>query len=292
MKTTVTTLAVLLLTGCLTAFAGQVETESFDTGFVDGEPLRVHADWFYEEANGEPTGEDDAGIAGGGVSNGDRAFTWVAHPLDFNDAELVSITVGGDWQTDASGKLDDDRAGWSISNEDDSSDNIFGVQLDPGGSGQNIEAYWDGDTVGDDGGRTSIVDLPELQPDTWYRLRATFTKLTATSVKIDVTFVQLDDAAEPTGEVTDGSLADTAQLSGETGDEVPNSGYFTPTTIWPVFKNYRQLEGGFDNAYLKIETTDDSADDEDGDDEDGDDEDGDDDEDDDDEDDEEDDDEA
>lgn len=259
MKKTATFLAMALLLGSATAFAGKVVTEDFEKGYTDGEPLRANAAWFFDEAKETPTSEDDAGLGKSfGVSNGDREFTWIAQPLTFGDPKLVSITVGGDWQTDAEGKLDDDRAGWSISKEKDSSDNTFGVQMDPGGSGEggmNIEAYWDGATFGDDGGRASIVDLPKLKADTWYRLRAKFTKLSATSVKIDVTFTELDADGKPTGDVISGSIADTSKLSDEAENKIPNPGYFTAETVWPLLKNFSNCEGGFDNAFLEVETT-------------------------------------
>ncbi len=284
------------------AWAGDAVTEDFETGFADGEPLRQHGDWFYEEPNEEPTCENGAGIGGGwGVGPGDRAFTWTAKPFRWSDPKLVAVTFGGDWQTDEAGRLDDDRAGWSISNEDDSSDNTFGVQLDPivepqvqpqqpqqgggflgslfGGSRQqpaeeaaqepsaqaaqpetNIEAYWDGETVGDDGCRTTIAKLPTLKPETWYRLRAKFTKLSATSAKIEVTFVELDDSGKPTGKPIEGTLADTSKLPGTDGNATPNEAYFTTSTVWPVFKNYYVVGGGFDNAYFEIEKSDASED--------------------------------
>lgn len=257
MKRTVIAVAVGWLAGALTAAAGTPATEDFEKGYTDGEPLRVHADWFYQDENEDPTCEDDAGLGGSwGVAKGDRAFTWVAKSFDFNDPKLVSVTIGGDWQTDPEGRLDDDRAGWSISKTSDSSDQIFGVQMDPGGEGEgglNIECYWDGDEFGDDGGRKSIVDLPKLKADTWYRLRAKFTKLSDTSVKIEVTFVELDESGKPTGKETKGSLADTAKLPDTEGNEIPNKGYFTPTTVWPVLKNFQAVDGGFDNAYFEIE---------------------------------------
>jgi hypothetical protein len=257
MKRSVSVLALVSLAAALTASAATPVTEDFEKGYTDGEPLRVHADWFFEDANDDPTCEDDAGLGGSwGVAKGDRAFTWVAKSFDWNDSKLVSVTVGGDWQTDAEGRLDDDRAGWSISKEDDSSDNVCGVQMDPGGEGEsglNVECYWDGETFGDDAGRKSIVDLPKLKAETWYRLRAKLTKLSETSAKIDVTFVELDGAGNPTGPVTSGSIADTSALSGAENEAVPNKGYFTATTIWPAFKNYKDLEGGFDNAHFEIE---------------------------------------
>ena len=241
------------------AVAAEPVTEDFESGYSAGEPLRVHADWFFMEDKQDPTTEEEAGVGDSfGVAKGDRCFTWIAHPFSWNDPELASVTVGGDWQTDDEGRLDDDRAGWAATDATDSSDNVFGVQMDPGGdgeSGMNIECYWDGEKFGDDAGRASIVDLPELKPDTWYRLRATFTKLTASSAKIDVTFTELDDEGEPTGEPTTGTVADTAAMAEVDGGAVPNSGYFSPESIWPVLKNYHGCDGGFDNAFFQIETT-------------------------------------
>lgn len=255
----------------------EISAEDFESGFVDGEPLRNHDDWFFEEQNADPTSGKDVGLGGSwGVAPGDRAFTWTAKPIQWGDPNLVSVTMGGDWQTDSDGRLDDDRAGWSISDQDDSSDNIFGVQIDPMGTATqsgggvtilgfnvgggrasapklNIEAYWDGDTFGDDGCRTSIVELPTLTPNTWYRLRARFTKLTPTSCRIDVTFVQLDEDGKPTGIVHKGTIEDTAAMAGTEGNAKPNTAYFTASTTWPVYKNYRVVEGGFDHAYFALE---------------------------------------
>ena len=136
------------------------------------------------------------GVAGStGLTAASAIFTWTAHPFDWNAPDFLGVNVQMDFQTDGSGHFDDDRVGWMISDDSTSSNNIFGVQLDPGGSGPsgyNIEAYWDGDTFGDDGGRTSIVDLPALTANAWYRLRAEITRLTATSARIDVTLTALD----------------------------------------------------------------------------------------------------
>ena len=290
MKRVLVVLGVAVLLGPGMALAEEAVTEGFEEGYSDAEQLREHDDWFYGQQNQGPNTEDGAGLGGGwGLGPGERAFTWTAKPFQWSDPKLVAVTFGGDWQTDAAGRLDDDRAGWSISNESDSSDNIFGVQLDPiiepqiqqqpqqgggflgslfGGSSEqpaeqqpdqpeqpeaNIEAYWDGETFGDDEGRTTIAQLPKLKPETWYRLRAKFTKLSPTSAKIDVTFVELDDSGKPTGKPIEGTLADTSKLPGTPGDAKPNEAYFTTSTVWPVFKNFHVVGGGFDNAYFEIE---------------------------------------
>lgn len=264
--------AIVCFTVAQVAQAGDKAEENFESGFADGEPLRKHLDWFYEELNEGPASSEHAGVEKSwGVTPGDRAFTWIGQRFHWTDSELSWIAVGGDWQTDSAGQLDDDRVGWTISNDDDDSSNIFGVQIDPVGSltadqleetlqpELNIEAYWDGDSFGDDGGRTRIVKLPKLKPDTWYRLRARFTKLSPKSAKIDVTFVELDDSGHETGEVHKGTLEDTAMLPDTEGNARPNPGYFTATTVWPVFKNYSDVDGGFDNAYFEVQRGEESA---------------------------------
>ena len=252
------------------AMAGDGATEDFEAGFANGQPLRIHNGWFYEQANDSPVVYKGGGIDGGwGISPGDRAFTWTAKQFVWDpNPKFVAVVMGGDWQTDANGLLDDDRAGWSISDEDDSSDNIFGVQIDPldaidpdGGLQVapdddvklNIEAYWDGPEVGDDGGRATIVELSELKPSTWYRLRARFTKLSPASARIDVSFVELDDSGNPTGEELKGTLDDTSKLPDTPGNRKPHPHYFSASKLWPVYKNFHVVQGGFDNAYFEIQ---------------------------------------
>jgi len=229
--------------------------EDFETGYTLGEELRTHDDWFYDDANSGPLVQAGIGVNGSiGLTNGDRAFTWVAKPFSWNDPALTGVVFQMDYQTDAVGTFDDDRLGWSISDTDDSSDNIFGVQMDPDGTGAggNIECYWDGDTFGDNGGRTSIVDLPALSGNTWYRLRAEFTKLTATSARIDVELTELDAAGDPVGVVAGGSIPDTDLLPNTTDNEIPNPAYFTADTMWPVYKNYDAVEGTADNTCFEV----------------------------------------
>jgi hypothetical protein len=229
--------------------------EGFETGYTLGAELRVHPDWFYEDANSGPQPLAGTGVAGSiGLSNGTTAFAWVAHEFQWNDPTLVSYLVQMDYQTNALGVFDDDRLGWTISDTDDSSDWHLGVQMDPGGGGAggNIECYWDGNTFGDDGGRASIVDLPALTGNSWYRMRAAFTKLSATSCKIDVTLTALDAAGNETGVVVTGTLPDTDLLPNTTGQEIPNPGYFTAASMWPLFKNYSGADGACDNACFQV----------------------------------------
>ena len=246
---------VLILTAlCIFFYAVPVMaapyTEDFESGYTDGAAIRLHADWFTEASRTNPTTEDNVGVNGTwGLSNGSPIFTWVAHPFDWNTDLAISdkVIVQMDFQTDGSGYFDDDRIGWMISNTDDSSSHIFGLQLDPGGSGYCIEGYWDGVSAEDK--RPHIVDLPTLSANTWYRFKAEITKLTATSAKIDVSLTQLDGSGNPVSVVASGTIADTATL----GLDAPNSKYFTGP-IWPGYKNYSAISGAADNAYFEIVT--------------------------------------
>ena len=87
--------------------------------------------------------------------------------------------------------------------------------------------------------QTPIVSLTGITANTWYRLKAEITKLTATSAKIDVSLVQLDASGNPTGTPITGSVADTSLWSGG----APADSYFTATTMWPTYKNYSAVAG-------------------------------------------------
>jgi uncharacterized repeat protein (TIGR02543 family) len=130
------------------------------------------------------------------------------------------------------------------------STNHFGVQLDPGGTGQNIECYWD--AAGGADIRNSIVSLSGLTPNTFYRLRATFTKLTAGSAQIDVSLTQLASDGTPGAVIATGNIPSTALMA-----VVPNPLYFSTAQLWPVYKNYNFATSGgaADNAYFEIITS-------------------------------------
>ena len=222
--------------------------EGFETGYTDGAELRDHADWFYESGQDGPNTVSTVGFNGTwGLTNGDRIFTWEARSFNWNGATFQGIDLQMDFQTDGSGHFDDDRLGWMISNTDDDSTNIFGVQMDPVGttSTYNIEGYWDGVTADL---RPSIVNLPVLSANTWYRLRAEIGKLTATSASIDVELWSLDSSGNPATLLASGSIADTSGL----GADAPNSKYFTPTEMWPAYKNYDGTAGAADNTCFEM----------------------------------------
>ncbi len=228
--------------------------EAFDA-FPVGDNVGDDANWF--DDNSGPVVNASGGVGGSqGLDPSGTIFTWTSQPINWTDPETQGVVVQLDLETDGSGNLDDDRVGWMITDVSSGSDNIFGIQADPGGSGPgpNIEAYWDGDSFGDDGGRTSIVSLPALNANTFYRLRADITKLTATSVRIDATLTELDGAGNEVGVVGSGSILDTDLLPNTAGEEIPNPAYFTASTIWPAYKNHTGAAANADNACYAVLT--------------------------------------
>ena len=122
---------------------GPMICEDFETGFTIGQPVGANANWF-DLGNG-PVVTSGIGLGGSnGLAPGSSITTWTSEPFDFTDPDFYGVTFQMDFQTSGTGTFDDDRIGWMIADDNVSSDNIFGIQLDPGGSGQNIECYWDG----------------------------------------------------------------------------------------------------------------------------------------------------
>ena len=214
--------------------------EDFESGFAIGDTVGAHADWF--DDGGGPVVTSGIGVSGSiGLAAAGNIFTWTGEPFWWNANGLVSVTFQMDFQTDGEGHLDDDRIGWMIVDDDVGSSNIFGLQCDPGGSGYNIEGYWDG--VTSDDRRPSIVDLPALSGNTFYRFRAEMAKLTATTAGIEVILMELNASGDPVALVAHGSIPNTADL----GTDEPNAKYFVGP-VWPAYKNYTSAGGPADNA--------------------------------------------
>ena len=203
----------------------------------------LHPDWFYETNHFGPLAEPGIGLSGSlGLTKGNRAFTWLAHQFDWNDPGLLGVTLKMDFETDAFGQFEDDLVGWTISKTDDDSAHIFGIQLDPGPNGINIEGYWDNAS----GSRIfyPIEDVPPLQGSAWYRLQAVITKIGATSARFDVELWSLDDSGNPNALKVAGSIGNTATL----GVDAPDIKYFTAAGMWPVYRNFDKVPGAADNA--------------------------------------------
>lgn len=252
MNTYLKTVLVAGVLAALSAPAGAaIWTDDFESGYTLGAELRTHPDWFYEAAHSGPTVQATNGVNGSrGLTEGQYIFTWEAHPFTWSDSSVTGVVAQMDLQTDGSGHFDDDRLGWMISVTDDSSDHVFGIQLDPGGSGYNIEGYWDHNDSDTRDRRPSIVDLPSLSNNAWYRFRAEIMKLTGTSASIHVELWSLDGAGNPVTKVVQGDIADTSAIL--PSDDRPDSRYFTAGQMWPAYKNYTGTSGNADNVYFDV----------------------------------------
>ena len=190
-----------------------------------------------------PLVNSSIGVAGTiGLAPDDAIFTWTAHPFNWNAPDFQSIEFQMDFQTDGSGQFDDDRMGWVINGSTVDSRYIFGVQLDHSDGG--IVTFWRSNIANDTRVQTPIASLPTLSANTWYRFWAEITKLSDTSARIDVELVQLDANGNPTGTPYTGTVPDTSAWSGG----APDIGYFSATTMWPVYKNHNAITGGADNV--------------------------------------------
>jgi hypothetical protein len=235
-KIVTATFTVVPLTGFLEPFE--------DTAFVIGTLVGAHPAWY--DAGTGPTITAGVGVAGSkGLSDAAGIFTWEAHPFTWSDTALQKAVVQMDFQTDGSGNFDDDRIGWMTTKANVTSSNFFGVQLDPGGSGYNIEAYWQNGANADV--RTSLVNLTGMVANTWYRFRFEATQLGPTDARLDMSLIRLDAGGNPTGTAVTAAVPSTAAL----GTDAPNSRYFTSPILWPAFKNFTTAAAPADNAYFE-----------------------------------------
>ena len=221
--------------------------ESFDS-YTPGSRIGLYSGWF-DDGSG-PLVTAGIGVAGSvGLATDNNIFNRTAtlHSFNWNAADFQKIILQGDFQTSSTGTFDDDRLSWTIDAASTSSNNQFGVQLDPA----SIVTYWS-NVIGGSKIYSPIAQLSSLPINTWYRFHAEITKLAATSARIDVTLTQLDGSGNPTGAPITGSIADTSGLS---AGQTPAAGYFTPTTMVPSFKNYNTISGAEDNICYEVVTS-------------------------------------
>ncbi len=251
----VTLFVAMIVALGLTAGVANALTEFFEDFEGISGRLADHADWIADPRSGTsgPTVNAGIGVNGSkGITASGDVITWVGHPFEWADLAVGDVVIAGlDFEGGAGGDgpLDDDRVGWKINDDTDSSDYIFGVQGDSGGGGQNIECYWDSVGWGGNEGRDLIVATTPVV-GTWYRLTATFTKLTETSCSIDVELIELDSSGNPTSTVFTGNYPDTAL-----DDTPPNVEYFAglapfAPNLWPGYKNHSNTGAAADNAYF------------------------------------------
>ena len=242
-----TFLAVVLM---LPMTAGAV-LETFNAFTPLGQDVGNYPGWFDGTDN---NGCDvTAGIGIGpsplvGIAPGQWIFTWTANEFNWNDAEFTDATFEMDFQSNGSGQFDDDRLGWMITNTSNDSTNFFGAQLDTTDGG--IVTYWRnsaGDRV-----QTRIVALSGIKNNTWYRFTLEITKLAATQARLDVRLAELNATTGnpvPGGTVLTGTVSNSSTWAPPTG--AAPAKYFTPTKMWPAYKNFNALSGAADNAFFE-----------------------------------------
>jgi hypothetical protein len=230
--------------------SAQPTCEDFEDWATLGQPIGDDPAWY--DGGGGPAVSNGAGVAGStGLEPSGAIFTWTSQGFDWNDPEFGGFRVRMDFQTDASGVLDDDRVGWMTNNASTNSDLICGVQVDPDGSNTRLEGYWDHIINSDEDERPVIDELAgSLSPNTFYRLEAVFTKLTATSARVDASLTELDASGDPVvgGPILSGTIADTDALGGES----PDPAYFTPAMVWPAYKNHTSAGANADNPCFEV----------------------------------------
>ena len=190
----------------VSADSGGLICESFDS-FTPGSTIGTYTGWY--DGGAGPIVTAGVGVASSiGLAAANNIFNWTANPFNWNATDFQKVALQGDFQTSGSGTFDDDRLSWTINGTSTSSNNQFGVQLDPTG----IVTYWS-NVIGGSKIYDVIVPLSGLSASAWYRFRAEITKLTATSAQIDVSLVLLDASGNPTGTPITGSIADTSALA-------------------------------------------------------------------------------
>ncbi len=217
-------------------------TEAFDS-FTVGQTIGTNPGW-YDAASGPVVGASNGVASTRGLGASGTIFTWSAHPFNWNDPTFAKVTLEMDFESSSSGNFDDDRVGWMFGHPTTNSDNIFAVQIDS--NSHRLEGYWDGGTTLDR--RPKIDTLVGIVANTWYRLRAQITKLSARSARVDAWLIRLNASGDSIALAASGSIANTQSL----GADSANHKYFTPTTVYAAFKNHTIAAADADNAYLRV----------------------------------------
>ena len=227
---------------------GLFTCEDYESGFTLGQMVGSNANWF-DGGNG-PVVLGGIGVNGSvGLSDGTNIFTWTSEGFSWTDGDFEWVVFQMDFESNSEGignTFNGDRVGWMISNNNSSSDNIFGVQFDD--PDNKIQAYWDG-VGGPD--RRPLITTWSPKRDTWYRLWVKITKLTALSARLDVTVHELaSDGTVAVADVAGGTITDTSLL----GPDAPDTKYFTASQMWPGFKNSATppTDGAADNACYAV----------------------------------------
>ncbi len=181
-----------------------------------------------------------------GIGPSGTIFNWKGQPFVWSSlAAGTKVAMSLDFQTDANGKFDDDRVGWTITPDaSTSTPSQLALQLDNNQEGGMV--FYHNTT------RTPVLNaLAGIKISTWYRFNVEFTKLTATSAGIVGTLTELDATGTPTGTPYVGTIADTSTFA-----NAPNTALFTPgsgaTFMCPTFKNHTGAAANADNASFTL----------------------------------------
>ena len=223
---------------------------AFDTfdSYPEGTRVADLPDWYAGDSSSEV---QSVGIGDSpGFTSDSTVFTWSAgdgsiNRFNWSDLETGDVVVLS-MDFEFSDAFEDDAVGWMIGYDSTDRRDYFRVRLDEIGvlgDRYGIESSWD--VAGPGSATVTIAEISDtLTTGSWYRLRAEFTKLTATSVSIDAEVWLLDTAGAQVRKIAVGSIPDTSAL----GPNAPDTSFFT-SDVWPAFRNDAGNDGACDNAY-------------------------------------------
>ena len=233
----------------LEGFTIDIAFDTFDS-YPDGTRVADLPDWYAGDSSSEV---QSIGIGGSqGFTPDSTVFTWSAgdgsiNGFNWSDLETGdAVVLSMDFEfTDG---FEDDAVGWIIGPDSTMLRDYFRVRLwriGLLGNRYGIEGYWYKAESETGYATVTIAEVSDtLTTGSWYRLRAEFTRLTATSVSIDAEVWLLDAAGAEMRKIAVGSIADTSAL----GSKAPHTKFFK-NNVWPAFRNDAGNDGACDNAY-------------------------------------------
>ena len=246
-------LACAALVAAVSATAAPFLAEDSFDGYAAGSAVNGQGGW--SQSNSGTTyrvvgGGGAGGTNGVSIPDGSHQLNWTGNAFDWGTLAVGDKVIARmDFQANGSGQFDDDRVGWVLASNPDSSSYHFGVQLDntdngaPGG----LVTYFR-DNVGTRVLSATPIPWASLgaSGSNWYREELTVTKLTSAlgpgGAQVDVSFLALDGSGNPIGAPLAASYGtlDTSAVRGFSG------------TVYPMFKNYSSTAGNADNAYFEV----------------------------------------
>ena len=245
-------LAAVLGVATVASAAPFLATDNFDS-YVAGSAVHGQGGW--SQSNGGSGTNDYRTVGGGGAGgtnginncpSGSYQLNWTDYAWSWADLAVGDKAIAKmDFQTDSSGNFDDDRIGWVMTSNADSSSYHFGVQLDRSDAGGGLVTYFR--TMTGSNIKNLLIAKATLgaTANSWYREELYVTKLTDTlgpnGAQLDVYFSALDAS---------GNVVGTPLTATTTIDTSIYRGF--STSVYPMFKNYNAIGGNADNAYFQV----------------------------------------